>query len=156
MKKAFFLVLISALLLIAAFPDFSLWQVAWFSLLPFLWAVDELKTRMSIVFLLGWIWGITFFFGSCWWLTHSLINYGGIPTLIAYLLIFIGAIIVGVFIALFALLQAVLLNKFGEKAMLLAPFLWTSLEFARFWLTGNNWNAIAYSQAFVPEIARFA
>ncbi len=156
MEKAFSLVLISALLFVVSFPDFNLWQAAWFGLVPFLLVIDELRTNLRIVFLLGWIWGITFFFGSCWWLTHSLINYGGIPTMIAYSLIFIGAIIVGVFIALFALLQAILLNKFNERAILVAPFLWISLEFLRFWVAGNNWNAIAYSQAFVPEIARFA
>jgi apolipoprotein N-acyltransferase len=29
-----------------------------------------------------------------------------------------------------------------------APFLWTATEFLRMWLTGNNWNAVGYSQAF--------
>jgi apolipoprotein N-acyltransferase len=29
-----------------------------------------------------------------------------------------------------------------------APSIWTAIEFLRFWTTGNNWNAIGYSQAF--------
>jgi len=37
-----------------------------------------------------------------------------------------------------------------------APFLWTAIEFLRFNLTGNNWNAIGYSQAFVSFLIQFA
>ncbi len=45
---------------------------------------------------------------------------------------------------------SIYLRRFGTWGILITPFLWTAIEFLRFWLTGNNWNAIAYSQAFNP------
>jgi len=33
-------------------------------------------------------------------------------------------------------------------AILTAPFAWVLAEFLRYWLTGNNWNALGYSAAF--------
>jgi apolipoprotein N-acyltransferase len=43
---------------------------------------------------------------------------------------------------------SVLLKRSQLLAALAAPTLWVFSEFLRYWLTGNNWNAIGYSQAF--------
>lgn len=155
LKTQLILTLLSALLLVMAFPDFDFWQVAWFALVPFFWAIYTLRSFKQ-AFLLGWIWGVVFFFGSCWWLSYAPIHYGGVPVFIAYLLIFISTVLVGFFIAIFSIFLLFFLRQFGTRGVLFAPFLWISLEFLRFWITGNNWNAIAYSQAFVPEIVRLA
>jgi apolipoprotein N-acyltransferase len=40
--------------------------------------------------------------------------------------------------------------------MLFAPFIWITSEFLRYWITGNNWNAIGYSQAFQPIFLSWA
>ena len=40
--------------------------------------------------------------------------------------------------------------------MLLAPFFWTSLEWARLGVTGQLWNAIGYSQAYYPLLIQSA
>src|SRR5437763_7830510 len=64
----------SALLLVLSFPDFDLWWLAWVGLVPLL--VDV--TRMSETgraFLLGWLWGVSFFYGTCWWHTCALMQY---------------------------------------------------------------------------------
>jgi len=60
------------------------------------------------------------------------------------------------FPAFFAFLFSILLRRFGNPAILAAPFLWTAIEFLRFWTTGNNWNTIAYSHAFQPIFLAFA
>ena len=142
------LAVIAAILLILAFPDFEYWFLAWFALVPLLWAVDREKESATKSFVLGWIFGIVFFFGTCWWLTFAPITYAGFPVLLAYFLLFCVTAIVGVFPAAFAAILSVLLKRFGSVAMLAAPFIWAATEFARYWITGNNWNAIAYSQAF--------
>ena len=54
----------------------------------------------------------------------------------------------GIFPGLFALLLSILLRRLGTYAIFSAPFIWIATEFLRFWITGNNWNALAYSQAF--------
>ena len=52
--------------------------------------------------------------------------------------------------SVFAAVTARLLRAYGPIGMLAVPFVWTATEFARYWLTGNNWNALGYSQAFAP------
>ncbi|MBA2620356.1 MAG: apolipoprotein N-acyltransferase, partial [Acidobacteria bacterium] len=142
------LAIVSAILLIAAFPDFDFWFLAWCALLPLFFAVEREKQSVIKSFVLGWIFGVCFFFGSCWWLTFAPTTYGGVPAIVSYALLFGATLIVGLFPAIFAALFALFLKRFGSCAILSAPFLWTATEFLRFNLTGNNWNAIGYSQAF--------
>jgi len=148
--KSAALSLLAAGLLILAFPDFEFWFLAWFALVPLLWAIDREKESTVRTFLLGWLFGIAFFFGTCWWLTYAPIHYAAVPWPIAYSLIFIACLGAGVFPGVFAAVMSVLLKKFGSRAFLAAPFVWVFSEFLRYWLTGNNWNAIGYSQAFGP------
>jgi apolipoprotein N-acyltransferase len=144
------LAVFSAVLLILAFPDFEFWFLAWFGLVPLLWAIEGEKESAARSFVLGWIWGFVFFSGTCWWLTFAPITYAGFPWPVAYFLLFCVTGIVGVFPGAFALILSILLRRFGNFALLAAPFIWVSTEFLRYWLTGNNWNAIGYSQAFRP------
>src|SRR5687767_12001024 len=55
----------SAALLIVAFPDFELWPLAWVGLIPLFLAVAR-KPQRGRAFLLGWITGTIFFYGSCY------------------------------------------------------------------------------------------
>ncbi len=140
-------------LLVLAFPDFELWYLAWIALIPLLGAVEREKGSSRRAFTAGWIFGLVFFFGTCWWLTFAPITYAGFPPLLAYFLLLIVCMIVGIFPGIFAAIMARLLRRFGSVAMLAAPFVWVFTEFLRYWLTGNNWNAIGYSQAFSANIA---
>lgn len=112
-----------------------------------MWAVER-ETGVLRSFLLGWLFGTAFFFGTCWWLAYAPIHYAAIPWPLAYFLIFIPCLISGIFPGIFAAILAVLLRRFGSWAFLGAPFVWVFTEFARYWIAGNNWNAIGYSQAF--------
>jgi len=151
-----FLAAVSAVLLTLAFPDFDWWFLAWLALVPLLFAIEREKQSIIKSFVLGWIFGICFFFGTCWWLTFAPITYGGVPTFIAYFLLFGATLIVGFFSAIFSTVFSFLLKRFGSYAILFAPFLWTATEFLRFNLTGNNWNALGYSQAFRPQLIQTA
>ena len=150
------LALISAVLLIFAFPDFEFWWIGWFALAPLFYAIEREKQSAAKSFVVGWIFGTCFFFGSCWWLTFAPITYAGFPVLLAYFLLLIATAFVGLFTAVFAALLSIALKRFGTYAFLSAPFIWTATEFARFWTLGNNWNAIGYSQAFKLSVAQFA
>lgn len=143
--------LAAAVLLILAFPDFELWYLAWFALVPLLFAVEREKASAVRSFVAGWVFGLVFFFGTCWWLTFAPITYAGFPPALAYFLLFCLCALVAVFPGIFAAVMAVLLRRLGPVAMLAAPFIWVFTEFLRYWLTGNNWNAIGYSQAFIPD-----
>jgi apolipoprotein N-acyltransferase len=142
------LALASAVLLIISFPDFELWGIALFALVPFFFAVEREKRSFRSAFVTGWLFGVVFFFGTCWWLTYSPINYAGFPPALAYFLLFIVCTIGAVFPGLFSGIMGLLLRYYGKPAAIAIPVVWTAMEFLRYWLTGNNWNALGYSQAF--------
>ncbi len=142
------LAFVSAVLLILAFPDFEFSILAWFALIPLFFAIEREKEFWRKSFFTGWIFGTIFFFGTCYWLTFAPITYAGFPAPIAYILMFFVSLAVGIFPAIFGAIFSILLKRFGSYAILSAPFLWVFTEFLRYWLTGNNWNAIGYSQAF--------
>lgn len=142
------LALVSALLLIVAFPDFEYWWAAWFAALPLIWAARRDKDSPPRAFVAGWLCGVVFFFGAFWWLTFAPINYAGFPPAAAYFLLLMVSMAVAVFPAVFSAMLAAAVRRFGDNALLAAPFVWVFTEFLRYWLTGNNWNAIGYSQAF--------
>ena len=73
------LAILSALLLIPAFPGFEFWFLAWFALIPLFLAIRNEKNSIFASFILGWIFGVIFFFGSCWWLTYAPITYAKFP-----------------------------------------------------------------------------
>jgi len=149
------LAVLSAFLLIVSFPDFNLWPLAWVGLVPLLVAIARV-TRPRQAFVLGWLTGALFFYGSCWWLTHSMIHYGGLPRPLAFALLVPIIVIVGLFPATFAHVLARLCARWGVYALLAAPFLWAASEWARLGVTGQLWNAIGYSQAFHPALIQTA
>ena len=138
--------LASSFLLILSFPNFDLSFLAWIGLIPLLVAVGRRPVPWR-AFILGWVTGSVFFYGSCYWLTYSMIHYGGLPPWVAYLLLAPAALIVGLFPAAFSMVLALTIKRWGHAALLLAPFFWTSLEWTRLGITGQLWNAIGYSQA---------
>ncbi len=145
----------SACLLVLAFPDFDLWPLAWVAIAPLLVAIAR-RPRAAESFVLGWTTGALFFYGSCWWLTHSMINYGGVPAVVAFPLLVPGALILGLFPALFATVLARLCARLGARALFAAPFIWVACEWARLGTTGQLWNAVAYSQAYQPALIQTA
>jgi apolipoprotein N-acyltransferase len=138
---------VSAAFLVFAFPDFNLWPLAWIGLVPLLLIVAR-KAQPWRCFLLGWLFGTVFFYGSCYWLTYSMIHFGGIPAWLAFVLLLPGAVLLGTFPAVFTLALAFAIRKWGAAALFLAPLLWSALEWGRLEITGQLWNSIGYSQAY--------
>jgi len=143
---------LSIVLLILSFPDFNLWPLAWVGLVPLMIALLR-GARIKQAFVLSWAAATFFFYGTCYWLTHAMVHYGGIPWWVAYPLLFPGAMIVGLFPALWGATLARVGSRQGVgRALALAPFAWAALEWARLGVTGQLWNAIGYSQAYVPAL----
>jgi apolipoprotein N-acyltransferase len=146
---------LSAALLVLSFPDFNLWPLAWVGLAPLFVAIARRPQRGSS-FLLGWMTGTLFFYGSCYWTTYPMIRYGGIPALVAFLLLVPLTLVVGLFPATCCMMLARAVARWGLRALFLAPVLWAALEWTRLGVTGLLWNAIAYSQAYVPTLIQTA
>jgi apolipoprotein N-acyltransferase len=147
-RQSALLAVVSAILLILAFPDFELWFLAWIGLIPLFYAIEREKESFIKSFLTGWLFGLVFFFVTCWWLTFAPITYAKVPPIIAYFLLFCACSVVGFYPALFSGIFSFFLKRFGHWGILSAPFVWTATEFLRLWTSGNNWNALGYSQAF--------
>jgi len=147
--------LLSALLLILSFPDFNLWPLAWIGFVPLLVVLARGQTP-GRAFLLGWLAGSAFFYATCYWLTYSMIHYGGLRAWQAYLLIVPGALTCGLFPASFAFVLVRAMRRWGTGMLWLAPVLWVAFEYARLSVTGQLWNAIGYSQAFHPALIQIA
>ena len=147
--------LLSALLVILSFPNFDLWPLAWVGLIPLLTQLVR-RPRTRSAFILGWMWGVVFFYGSCYWLTYSMIHYGHINGWISYALLIIPVALVAIFPAVCCLVLARLLERWGPIALFAAPFVWVSLEWTRLGVTGQLWNAIGYSQAYYPDVIQSA
>ncbi len=146
---------LSAALLVCSFPDVNLWPLAWVALVPLLAAIAQ-RPQQGRAFLLGWLAGALFFYGSCYWLTHAMIRYGRIPSWVAFLVLVPGPLVVGLFPALCSLMLARLVSRWGVRALFVAPLLWVALEWARLGVTGQLWNAIGYSQAYHPSLIQTA
>lgn len=146
---------ISAALLIFSFPDFNLWPLAWVALVP-LFVVVARSTGPWRAFLLGWLFGSLFFYGSCYWLTYSMIHFGGIPPVLAFVLLAPGAALLGIFPGVFTIVLARAIQKWGSPGLFIAPLLWSALEWGRLEITGQLWNAIGYSQAYHPLLIQSA
>src|SRR6266498_1504093 len=145
----------SALLTILSFPDFDVWPLAWVGLVPLLIVITQ-SSKALRSFLLGWLWGVVFFYGTCWWLTYPMIHYGHLSSWLAYPLLILPVALVAIFPGLFSAALTRLVARFGFAALFTAPLIWVSLEWARYVVTGQVWNALGYSQAFHPLLIQSA
>jgi len=145
----------TALLLVLSFPDFDFSFLAWVALVPLMVVVAQRPSPRNAL-LLGWAAGSAFFYCSCYWLTYSMIHYGGLRPVVAYLLLVPGAIVIGIFPGLFTLVLAVAVKRWGQIAVFSAPFIWAAFEWVRLGVTGQLWNALGYSQAYHPLLIQSA
>ncbi|MEJ7709267.1 MAG: hypothetical protein WKF84_05250 [Pyrinomonadaceae bacterium] len=111
----------SALLLILSFPNFNIWPLAWVAVMPLMLATAR-SHRLTHAFVNGWIAGTIFFYGSCYWAAFSMIHYGGLPALLAYVLLVPAAAILGIFSGFFTVSLALILRGRQLAWILAAPF----------------------------------
>ena len=124
----------SALLLVLAFPDFEVWPLAAVGLVPLLFVVAQ-RPKPLRSFFLGWLTGAVFFYGSCYWLTYSMIHYGGVPTVLAFLFLVPVTLVVGLFPGLFAFVLARAVRRWGTTAMLRGHSLAVAMN-------GQGWDSL--------------
>lgn len=145
----------SAILLILSFPNFDLSWLAWFALIPLLSTLGEGISSGRAAWL-GWLTGVLFVFFTENWIAHSMTFYGGLLTAVAYSVAFLFAAVLALFPALFAVMQARLLRRFGWTGLVFAPLVWTATEWTRPFITGVTWNALGISQVRYFMVARLA
>ncbi len=136
--------------LIYPLPAFSF--LCWIALAPLLVAIFRGRAPLGGEaqpvspgqgFLLAYIGGVIWSFGTTYWIYHVMHIYGGLdgPTSFGVLIVFCFAL--GVIWGVFGLLMAVLANGLlRDKALFLAPFVWAPLELFRGFPFDFPWNPL--------------
>ena len=185
--NAWRLLIISAALQIVIFPLLNLYVFSWIAVAPLLAAILQARSSETLQldgeerllpatpwqgFLLGYVCGILWFAGTCYWIFDTMHRYGGLPVPTAVLALILFCMYVGLYHGLFGLLVALVAGwnsdrllasvkpeaaKLGglrsiqraasiRRALASAPFLWVAVELARTRITAFPWELLGYSQ----------
>jgi len=171
-SSAWLLILLSAVLQILIFPLLGLYVLSWFALAPLIVALlrtrpaSELEVAGSARlqpatpkqgFLLGYLCGIIWYAGTCYWIFDTMRQYGGLNAPMALLVLFLFCCYLGLYHGLFGLLVALLARTRDNRwPLVTAPLLWVALELARTRITGFPWNLLGTAQVDNVALSRIA
>lgn len=143
---------VAGVLLVLCFPRFDLSGLAWISFVPLLFSLWKKDWRDA--FAAGFVFGMAYFFGTLYWIYHSINHFGGMPFFASILIVLFLCAYLSLFPALFAMFFAQACRRTRLPALFIAPVLWVCIEFIRSYaLTGFPWSSIGYSQyRFLPLI----
>lgn len=163
----YLLSLISAGLQILPFPiagPVPAWRriVCWICLVPLLIALSGRQRtgeplRIVQTAWLGYVCGICWYLGNCYWIYPTMHLYGDISEAASTGILVLFALYLGIYLGLFGLLFGVIKNSWGVAAALISsPLLWVAVEFARDRVTGFPWDLLGYSQIDNLTLVRMA
>ena len=132
------LALASAALLILTFPKFSIVWFAPIALTPLLLAVT-FEERPVRRFLLGWVSGIVYWFGVCYWIQFVLAVHGGVGNVLGWVLLVLFCLAKAVHLGVFAALAGILMQRWWAAPAVAA--LWVAIEVTHGYL-GFQWLAL--------------
>jgi apolipoprotein N-acyltransferase len=109
-------------------------------------------------FLLGYVCGIIWYAGTCYWIYDTMRQYGGLSTAEALLALFLFSCYLGLYHGLFGLLVCLLAGSGRDfrRPLVIAPFLWVAVELARTRITGYPWNLLGIAQVDNLALDRIA
>ncbi len=161
-SSAWLLAMISAVFQILIFPLPGVFALGWVALAPLLIALmrtqpaGELEIEGSPRlqpatpwqgFLLGYICGIVWYAGTCYWTYDTMRQYGGLNAPMALLVLVLFSCYLGLYHGVFGLAVSLLARPNDHRrAMVVAPFLWVAIELARTRISGFPWNLLGISQ----------
>jgi apolipoprotein N-acyltransferase len=165
-RNAWIFACTSGILQVLIFPKPALYLLSWIALAPLIYAI--LKCREQDVssvlaegglflapadawqgFLLGYVSGIIWYLGSCYWVYDVMHLYGGLGTVTSAVLLLLYALYLALYHGVFGLLLALTAarrNGFSLRALLFAPFIWVAVELARTYITGFPWDLLGNTQ----------
>ena len=117
--------LVSAALLVLAFPRFNLVWLAPVALTPLLIALAR-EARPWRRFLLGWVAGIVYWFGVCYWIQFVLAVHGGLGPVVGWAVFSLFAVTKALHMAVFAVLAGILMRRWWAVPAVAA--LWVAIE----------------------------
>lgn len=175
-RDAWLLAIISGVLQILAFPLANVYPLSWAAVAPLLVAVlrarepEDIHLPASLAqklvpatpaqgFLLGYMSGIIWYAGTCYWVYHTMHQYGGLSAAAAFGILVLFCLYLGLYEGLFGLVVALLAgDRQGgpRRALFLSPFVWVALELARTRITGFPWDLLGTAQVSNISLTRLA
>ncbi|MDA1000608.1 MAG: apolipoprotein N-acyltransferase, partial [bacterium] len=146
---------LSGLFLGSLFPPFRFEALAWIALVPLLWSLDRKRPHEG--FALGFLTGLIAYAIIIWWVKITMVSYGGLNPVLAWLITLVLAAYMGVYVGLFAYGLVMIGRGNGLLVCLLAAPMWVSLELIRaYFLSGFPWALLGYSQYRVLPVVQIA
>lgn len=172
-SSAWLLVVLSAILQVIIFPLPGIYILSWFAITPLILALLrarpalELEVAGSVIlrpatpgqgFLLGYVCGILWYAGTCYWIYDTMRQYGGLSAPEALLALFLFCCYLGLYHGLFGMLVSLLAGSGRDfrRPLVMAPFLWVAVELARTRVTGFPWNLLGIAQVDNLALCRIA
>ncbi len=169
--SAWLLLFLSSLLQVVIFPLAGLYVLSWVAFAPLIVALLRARSAGALeidssvnlqaakpgqAFLLGYISGILWYAGTCYWIYDTMHQYGGLSAPLALLALFLFCLYLGLYHGLFGLLLslAVRPGRDNRRALVAAPFLWVAVELARTLVTGFPWNLLGTAQVDNISLSR--
>jgi len=135
----------SGIILVLCFPTMDLFYLAWIALIPFLISLYDKSPRQA--FRAGLLFGIPYFFGTQYWIYHSVSHYGNVHFVISIAIVFLLSVYLSLYTGFFGLLFSITIRATRFPALFASPVFWVGLEFLRSYaFTGFPWSSIGYTQ----------
>jgi apolipoprotein N-acyltransferase len=170
--SAWLLALLSAIVQVVIFPLPGVYILSWFAIAPLLIALlrarpaGELEVAGSVRlepatpwqgFLLGYLSGVIWYAGTCYWIYDTMRQYGGLSAPMALIALFLFCCYLGLYHGVFGLVVSLLARpRDHRRALVLAPFLWVAIELARTRISGFPWTLLGISQVDNLALCRIA
>ena len=172
-RSAWLLAILSAILQVVVFPLPNFYLLSWIAVAPLLIAILRARRPQTLQlqgaekflaaspvqgFLLGYVSGILWYIGNCYWIYSTMKQYGGLNVFEAAGILLLFSLYLGLYNGLFGLIISWLAR--GESglrnALVLSPFVWVAVELARTRITGFPWDLLGITQVDNIPLARIA
>ena len=175
-RNAWIFACVSGVLQVLIFPKPALYILSWVALAPLIYAILKCREQDAMLvladggqflapatawqgFLLGYVSGVIWYLGSCYWVFYVMHVYGGIGVAMSVLLLLMYALYLALYHGLFGLLLALIAarrNGFSLRALVFTPFVWVAVELARTYITGFPWDLLGTTQIDNIPLSRVA
>ena len=175
-RNAWLLAAASGVLQVLIFPEPALYFLSWVALAPLIYAVLQCRNQDALLtmvedgkwfapatawqgFWLGYLSGVIWYLGSCYWVYHVMHVYGNLGPATSFLLLLGYALYLALYHGLFGLLLALIArrrNGYSLRALVFAPFAWVAVELGRTYITGFPWDLLGTAQIDNIPLTRLA
>jgi len=170
-SRAWLLAVVSAALQILIFPLPNWYWLSWIAVAPLLVALLRARRRAGLQlegpvklaaasplqgFALGYLTGILWYGGNCYWVYSTMKQYGGISASGALGLLILFCLYLALYHGAFGLAISLLARMSERTALVLSPLVWVAIELARSRISGFPWDLLGITQVDNIPLAAIA